>query len=227
MRSLLLLSPFELIWTAIGVILTVIATLIHLPYPEFLPWIGGYQFSLQVAGVLLTACLGGAGAGVYAQVAYLALGLFESQVFSYGGGLEYIHRAAFGYLLGFLPAAWVCGTLAFRRVRSRSTPSPPASPSRSRSTQLTSRSTPSPTSTPTPQSPPTAPVRLSSLIWACLAGLICIHLTGVTYLIFQTPSWVELWQEIGRYTGFLLPGQLLVICGTAVVAWICRYLLLY
>ncbi len=225
MRSLLLLSPFELIWTVIGVILTVIATLIHLPYPEFLPWIGGYQFSLQVAGVLLTACLGGAGAGVYAQVAYLALGLFESQVFSYGGGLEYIHRAAFGYLLGFLPAGWVCGTLAFRQVRSRGTSR--SKTSRSPSTQLAPRlSSPSPVAS-TQTSPSIAPVSLSSLVWACLAGLICIHLTGVTYLIFQTQSWVELGQEIGRYTGFLLPGQLLVICGTALVAWICRYLLLY
>lgn len=202
MRSLLLLTPFELIWTAIGVILTVIATLIHLPYPEMLPWIGGYQFSLQVAGVLLTACLGGAGAGVYAQVAYLALGLFESQVFSYGGGLDYIHRAAFGYLLGFLPAAWVCGTLAFRRTRSS-----PATPVVSRTS--------------------TQKVRLKDLTVACLAGLGCIHLTGITYLVFQIASPTELWPEIGRYTGFLLPGQLMVVLCTAVLAWICRHLLLY
>lgn len=209
MRSLLLLTPFELIWTAIGVILTVIATLIHLPYPEFLPWIGGYHFSLQVSGVLLTACLGGAGAGVYAQVAYLALGLFESQVFSYGGGLDYIHRAAFGYLLGFLPAAWVCGTLAFRQSLAT------APKTRSRSTQLAPQNTNAP------------PVHLKDLLFACLSGLVCIHLTGVVYLIFQTASLSELLQEVGRYTGFLLPGQLLVICGTALLAWVCRHLLLY
>lgn len=224
MRSLLLLTPFELIWTAIGVILTVIATLIHLPYPEFMPWIGGYQFSLQVAGVLLTACLGGAGAGVYAQVAYLALGLFESQVFSYGGGLDYIHRAAFGYLLGFLPAAWVCGTLAFRhshstRSRSRSTPPTPSS------TQIVAR--PTTTSSSTPSSAARTPAALGELLFACLAGLVSIHLTGITYLIFQTASLSELLQEVGRYTGFLLPGQILVVCGTAVLAWLCRYLLLY
>ncbi len=217
MRSLLLLTPFELIWTAIGVILTVVATLIHLPYPEFLPWIGGYQFSLQISGVLLTACLGGSGAGVYAQVAYLALGLFESQVFSYGGGLDYIHRAAFGYLLGFLPAAWVCGTLAFRQSLA---PTPaPQTRSRSGSDSAATRATAQNTQAP--------PINLKDLLLACLSGLVCIHLTGIVYLIFQTASLSELLQEVGRYTGFLLPGQLLVICGTALLAWLCRHLLLY
>lgn len=224
MRSLLLLTPFELIWTAIGVILTVIATLIHLPYPEPLPWIGGYQFSLQVAGVFLTACLGGAGAGVYAQVTYLALGLFESQVFSYGGGVDYIHRAAFGYLLGFLPAAWVCGTLAFRQ--SLPEPKPRRSPTRSRSSQTSIQKLgPSPAPAPAPPSVP--PVSLRSLIAACLAGLACIHITGITYLFLQTSSRSELVLEIGRYTGFLLPGQVVVGLCTALVAWICRHLLLY
>lgn len=91
------------------------------------PWAwsdSGIQFyslgvSFQLGAVLLTSCLGGPNAGTLAQVGYLSLGLFlfqvfDLQVFTQGSGLAYLREPGFGYLLGFIPAAWVCGFLAFQ-----------------------------------------------------------------------------------------------------------------
>lgn len=113
-------------WALIGLILTIIGTWLEvfLPSP---PWTwaqsGLYPVSLgisfQVGAVLLTGCLAGKNAATLSQIAYLALGLvffrtFGLQVFTQGGGLGYVQEPSFGYLIGFVPAAWYCGLLAFR-----------------------------------------------------------------------------------------------------------------
>ncbi len=46
---------------------------------------------------------------------YLIIGLIGLPVFANGGGLMYIVQPTFGYLLGFLVAAYVVGTLAKRQ----------------------------------------------------------------------------------------------------------------
>jgi len=68
--------------------------------------------TLQVPALLLTALVCGPRAAMLAGVAYLSLGLFELPVFHAGGGLTYLLDPGFGYLAGFLPAAWVTGRLA-------------------------------------------------------------------------------------------------------------------
>ena len=72
----------------------------------------------------LVSCLGGRTAGVLTQVAYLLLGLLWLKVFNDGGGLEYLHKPTFGYLLAFIPGSWVCGQLAFRRFSRAATSTP-------------------------------------------------------------------------------------------------------
>ena len=47
-----------------------------------------------------------------AAVAYLSLGLFDLPVFTAGGGLSYLLEPGFGYLAGFIPAAWLTGRLS-------------------------------------------------------------------------------------------------------------------
>lgn len=66
--------------------------------------------------MLLTGCLGGRNAGILSQIAYICIGLFWLPVFSQGGKLGYVVEPTFGYILGFVPAAGVCGWLAFRYV---------------------------------------------------------------------------------------------------------------
>ena len=119
-------APVELLWALIGLILTIGATWLEV-FVTNVPWAWfqeGMQFyslgvSFQVGAVLFTGCMGGQNAAVLSQVAYLSLGLllfptFGLQVFTQGGGLSYLKEPSFGYLLGFIPAAWTCGFLAFR-----------------------------------------------------------------------------------------------------------------
>lgn len=68
--------------------------------------------TLQVPALLLTALVCGPRPALLAGVAYLSLGLLELPVFHAGGGFTYLLDPGFGYLAGFLPAAWVSGRLA-------------------------------------------------------------------------------------------------------------------
>lgn len=113
-------APTQLLWAVIGLILTIGGTLLEafIASPMSLWGQGAPAYSLgvscQIAAVLLVSCLGGKNAAVISQVAYLLLGLSSwFNVFTHGGGLDYVHRPSFGYLLGFVPGAWVCGWLAF------------------------------------------------------------------------------------------------------------------
>lgn len=112
--------PYKLLWALIGVFLTiggmfVVAFITNVPWkwPEEGVQVYALNTSYQIAAVLLVACLGGPWAGSLAQVAYLAIGLAGLPVFYNGGGLDYIQQPSFGYLLGFIPGAWICGYLAF------------------------------------------------------------------------------------------------------------------
>jgi len=114
-------APTQLLWVLIGLILTIGGTLLE-AFIASPPWDwsqqGIYVHSLgvtwQIGAVLLIGCLGGKNAAAISQIAYLLLGLTWFNVFTQGGGFDYVLRPAFGYLLGFVPGAWVCGWFAFR-----------------------------------------------------------------------------------------------------------------
>lgn len=74
------------------------------PYP--------FTFSLQWLFVLLAGFLLGAKMGAMSVAAYVIIGLAGVPVFVHGGGPQYIFRAGFGFLLGFIPAAFVIGVLS-------------------------------------------------------------------------------------------------------------------
>jgi biotin transport system substrate-specific component len=79
---------------------------------------GIHAFSLgvtyQIGGVLLAGCLGGKNAGALSQIAYIVMGLTLLPVFADGGGIGYVKVSQFGYLIGFIPGAWICGFFAFK-----------------------------------------------------------------------------------------------------------------
>ena len=66
----------------------------------------------QIQGLLLTSLLCGPQIGIISAISYLVIGLFYLPVFHGGGSVGYILTHEFGYLLGFIPAAWVCGFLS-------------------------------------------------------------------------------------------------------------------
>lgn len=117
----MLAASNQLLWSMIGLLLTMGGTFLE-AYVTTLPWgwskQGVQTFSLgityQIGGVLLVGCLGGKNAGALSQIAYLVMGLTLLPVFSDGGGMGYIKLSQFGYLLGFIPGAWICGLLAFK-----------------------------------------------------------------------------------------------------------------
>lgn len=118
---LIVAAPNQLLWSLIGLLLTIAGTFLE-AYVTISPWNwsqhGIQTLSLgvtyQVGAVLLVGCLGGKNAGALSQIAYLVLGLTWLPVFAQGGGIDYLNQPHFGYLLGFVPGAWVCGFLAFQ-----------------------------------------------------------------------------------------------------------------
>ncbi len=66
----------------------------------------------QIQGLLLTSLICGPHVGTISALSYLIIGLFYLPIFHGGGSVGYILTHQFGYLLGFIPAAWTCGYLA-------------------------------------------------------------------------------------------------------------------
>ncbi len=118
------MSPFDkLLWVFIGLLLTVVGTFVQvsIPIPTSNWSLSETQtlslgVTYQIGAVLLAGCLGGKSAGALSQIIYLGLGLSGLQIFAYGGGINYIQEPTFGYLLGFVPGAWICGYLAFQKA---------------------------------------------------------------------------------------------------------------
>ncbi|WP_420063719.1 biotin transporter BioY [Prochlorococcus marinus] len=70
------------------------------------------QSNWQIQGLLLTSLLCGPEIGTISAISYLIIGLFYLPIFHGGGSVGYILTNEFGYLLGFIPAAWTCGFLS-------------------------------------------------------------------------------------------------------------------
>ena len=68
----------------------------------------------QIHGLLMSSIILGPQIGIICAISYLIIGLFYLPVFHGGGSVGYILTHEFGYLLGFIPAAWTCGFLSKR-----------------------------------------------------------------------------------------------------------------
>jgi biotin transport system substrate-specific component len=204
--------PYIFMWTIVGLFLTIGANFIP-AYVTSSPWqwfsggITAYPigFKCQVGAVLLVSCLGGRTTGVLTQAIYLLLGLLWLKIFNDGGGIEYLQKPAFGYLLAFIPGSWICGQLAFRRISS-----PDAV------TRLSSSTPP-----------------LEYLGLSCLCGLLTIHAIGISYLIvFQLINWQELGgfkllDLITTYSIYPFLGQIVLACTAALIAFVVRKIMFY
>lgn len=69
-------------------------------------------FTLQNLFVLLAGMLLGAKLGAFSVICYVVLGLVGFPIFAAGGGISYVLRPTFGYLLGFILTAYVTGKLS-------------------------------------------------------------------------------------------------------------------
>jgi biotin transport system substrate-specific component len=115
--------PEVILWATVGLILTIGGTFLQ-AYTVTAPWfwlgkgieVQTLGVSYQIGAVLLTACVGGKNAALLSQVIYLSLGLLGLPIFDRGGGWQYLLEPNFGYLLGFILGAWLCGFLAFQSL---------------------------------------------------------------------------------------------------------------
>ena len=98
-----------------GLLLILVGGLVQAAFPvhEAGGWgVRPIGITLQVPAMLLSALVCGPRSATLAAVAYLSVGLFQLPVFHEGGGIGYLLYPGFGYLAGFLPAAWITGKLA-------------------------------------------------------------------------------------------------------------------
>lgn len=93
-RNMILVSLF----TA----LTAVGAFIKIP-------LGTVPITLQFVFTALAAILLGARLGALSQIIYVLLGLMGIPIFTGGGGLNYIFKPTFGYLVGFILGAYIIG----------------------------------------------------------------------------------------------------------------------
>ena len=115
--------PEIILWAIIGLILTVGCTFIEAHTLNF-PWLWNEQglaiptlgVSYQIGAVLFVGCIAGRNAALLSQLAYVVLGICGVPIFERGGGWQYMLEPNFGYLVGFILGAWLCGYLAFQKL---------------------------------------------------------------------------------------------------------------
>lgn len=74
--------------------------------------IGYVPFTLQFFFCAFSGVLLGAKLGALSQIIYVILGLFGLPVFSNGGGIGYIFKPSFGFIIGFIVSAYIIGILS-------------------------------------------------------------------------------------------------------------------
>ena len=98
-------------FTALGAALLAVCAWITIP-------VGEIPVTLQTFGVFVVAALLGAKRGALAVAVYLLLGAVGAPVFSgFRGGFASLAGVTGGYLIGFLPAAWLVGFASGRWSR--------------------------------------------------------------------------------------------------------------
>lgn len=98
----------NLVLAALFAALTAVGAFLQVP-------LGFTSITLQFLFTALAGILLGAKWGAISQAVYVVLGLVGLPVFTQGGGLGYVFKPSFGFLLGLIPCAAVVGALAGNR----------------------------------------------------------------------------------------------------------------
>ncbi len=92
--------------TALMVALLSISAFIRIPFPLV-------PITLQTFAVILSGLFLGSQKTTIAVCVYIILGLIGLPIFSSGGGIGYVLKPTFGYLLGMIPAGYIIGKLSY------------------------------------------------------------------------------------------------------------------
>lgn len=90
---------------SVFVALIVVGAFIRIPIPVV-------PFTLQFLFTMLAGLLLGGKLGATSVCIYIVMGLLGLPVFAEGGGIGYILKPSFGYIIGFAVASYVTGVIA-------------------------------------------------------------------------------------------------------------------
>lgn len=97
----------DLVLCSLFVALIAIGAFIKIPIPVV-------PFTLQLLFTMLAGLLLGPSLGFLSVLVYIILGLIGLPIFTEGGGIFYIFKPSFGYILGFAFGAYLTGYLAHK-----------------------------------------------------------------------------------------------------------------
>ena len=108
------LTTLDLTQIGMFAALTAIGAFITIP-------VGPVPITLQSLFVLLSGIILGSRKAMLSQVAYIMLGLIGLPIFSgFSGGFQHILKPSFGFLIGFVAAAYVAGKFTEKEKTFRS-----------------------------------------------------------------------------------------------------------
>ncbi|HRX59301.1 MAG TPA: biotin transporter BioY [Eubacteriales bacterium] len=96
---------YRMVLCALFAALIAVGAFIRIPVPLV-------PFTLQTFFVSLAGMLLGRKLGALSALLYLFIGLVGLPVFTQGGGISYVLKPSFGYLIGFVLGAFVTGAIA-------------------------------------------------------------------------------------------------------------------
>lgn len=103
-------SVKRLVMCGIFAALIGVGAFIQIPIP--LVPLSMQDFFVMLAGILL-----GAKYGALSVIIYLIIGLLGFPVFTHGGGITYVLQPTFGFMIGFIPGAYLIGKLAHQEEK--------------------------------------------------------------------------------------------------------------
>ena len=104
----------NLIYCGLFTALIAVGAFIKIPVPVV-------PFTLQFLFTMLAGLLLGSKLGAFSVLAYMILGLAGLPVFAEGGGIWYLFKPSFGYIIGFCIGTFVTGLIA-ERMKEKTVP---------------------------------------------------------------------------------------------------------
>lgn len=101
------LSVQNMMFCALFAALITVGAFIKIPVPVV-------PFTLQFLFTMLAGLLLGGRLGAISVLVYIILGLIGLPVFTEGGGIGYLLKPSFGYIIGFCIASYVTGSIAHK-----------------------------------------------------------------------------------------------------------------
>ncbi len=100
----------KIAYCGLFVALIIVGAFIKIPIPVV-------PFTLQFLFTMLAGLLLGSKLGAFSVTVYMILGLIGIPIFAEGGGISYVLKPSFGYIIGFIAGSFLTGLLVERMAK--------------------------------------------------------------------------------------------------------------